>query len=140
MSLIGRLLSLSGRVCRNAMKKQDATQALSIPCRALILGPVMLAALVTAAQAQSYYFVDCSGSNPADYSTIGAALAVAGPNSYVIVTGTCNENVTITNASNLNLGAFYGSTATINGNVAVTASNSVFLYGLNVTNPAGNGF
>jgi hypothetical protein len=60
-----------------------------------------------------------------DYSTIGAALAVAGPNSYVIITGTCNENVNITNASNLNVGAACGSTATINGNFSLTDSNTV---------------
>jgi len=106
----------------------------------LLLLLAMAFTVAAAAHAQSYYYVDCSGTNPADFSTIGAALAVAGPNSYILVTGTCNEKVNITNFSNLNLGAFYGSTATINGNVSVTASNSVFLYGLNVTNPSGDGF
>jgi hypothetical protein len=106
--------------------------------RKLLLLSLALCSL--AASAQSYYFVDCSGTNPAQYSTIGAALAVAGPNSYVLITGTCNENVSINNAWNLNLGAYYGSTANINGNVSVVGSNSVFLYGLNVTNPNGNGF
>jgi hypothetical protein len=99
-----------------------------------------LSAIATAADAQSYYYVDCSGTNPNDFPTIGSALAVAGPNSYVIVTGTCNENVSISNAWNLNLGAAYGQTATINGGVSVTASNSVFLYGLNVVNPSGDAF
>ena len=111
----------------------------SILCRRVLLLLVAALTVTTAAHAQSYYFVDCSGANPADFSTISAALAVAGPNSYILVTGTCNENVSITNASNLNLGAFYGSTAPIHGNVSITASNSVFLYGLNVTNPAGDG-
>jgi hypothetical protein len=102
----------------------------------------LAAALIvaTAAHAQSYYYVDCSGTNPSDFPTISAALAVAGPNSYILITGTCNENVNIANASNLNVGAFYGSTATIHGNVSITASNSVFLYGLNVTNPGGDAF
>jgi hypothetical protein len=109
-------------------------------CRTRLLLPVVLLVLITAAHAQSYYYVDCSGTNPNDFPTIGAALTVAGPNSYVIVTGTCNENVSINNAWNLNLGAFYGSTATINGNVSVTGSNSVFLYGLNVTNAFGDAF
>jgi hypothetical protein len=73
----------------------------------LVLSLVLvgLSGIAIAAHAQSYYFVDCSGTNPADYSTIGAALAVAGPNSYVIITGPCNENVSITNAWNLNVGA-----------------------------------
>jgi hypothetical protein len=109
-------------------------------CRTRLLRVVVFSAFITAAHAQSYFHVDCTGTNRADYSTIGAALAAAGPNSYVIVTGMCNENVSINNAWNLNVGAFYGSTATINGNVSVTASNSVFLYGLNVTNPSGDAF
>jgi Right handed beta helix region len=100
----------------------------------------MTFALAFTAHAQSYYFVDCSGANPNDYPTIGSALAVAGPGSYVIVTGTCNENVNISNAWNLNLGAAYGQTASVNGGVSVTGSNSVFLYGLKVTNPSGDGF
>jgi len=39
----------------------------------------MLVALTiaTAAQAQSYYYVDCSGTNRADFPTISAALATA---------------------------------------------------------------
>ncbi|HTT22475.1 MAG TPA: hypothetical protein VMG82_26345 [Candidatus Sulfotelmatobacter sp.] len=106
--------------------------------RALLLTTVLTVA--TAVHAQTYYYVDCSGGNPADFSTISAALAVAGPNAYILVTGTCTENVSITNFSNLNLGAAYGSTATIHGNVSITASNSVFLYGLNVTNPVGDAF
>ncbi len=103
---------------------------------------VLSACLTVSAPAlgQAYYFVDCSGTNPNDYSTIGSALAVAGPGSYVLITGTCNENVNITNGWNLNVGAAYGQTANINGNVSVTASNSVFVYGLNVTNPSGDAF
>jgi len=121
-------------------RRPAPAQTLSMLCCRVLLLLVTALTVATAARAQSYYYVDCSGTNPADFSTISAALAVAGPNSYVLVTGTCNENVNIANFSNLNLGAYYGSAATINGNVSVTASNSVFLYGLNVTNPAGNGF
>ena len=53
------------------------------------------------------------------------------------MTGTCNENVNITNAVNVNVGAAYGSTipVTINGNISVIGSNAAFLYGLNVTTP-----
>jgi len=142
MSTSRMILSLAGRVCRNASGRLIAAETHPLLCCSsrLLLLMMMLLALIPAARAQSYYFVDCSGANPADYSSIGAALAVAGPNSYVLVTGTCNENVSINNAWNLNLGAFYGSTANINGNVSVTASNSVFLYGLNVTNASGDGF
>jgi len=135
------MLSLESLVRQNTFRRPNPVEVLSMLCRCRIL--LLLAAALTvgtSAHGQSYYYVDCSGTNPADFSTIGAALAVAGPNSYILVTGTCNEKVNITNFSNLNLGAYYGSVATINGNVSVTASNSVFLYGLNVTNPAGNGF
>ncbi|HEY1895815.1 MAG TPA: right-handed parallel beta-helix repeat-containing protein, partial [Terracidiphilus sp.] len=60
---------------------------------------------------------------------------------YVVaVAGPCNETININNATNLNVGALFGTTITINGSVNVTGSNSVFLYGLNVTNPAGNAF
>jgi len=134
-------LSVENRVRQNTSRRPNSAQMPSMLCRWRVL--LLLAAaltVITAAHAQSYYYVDCLGANHSDFSTIGAALAVAGPNSYILVTGTCNENVNITNFSNLNLGAVYGSTATIHGNVSITASNSVFLYGLNVTNPAGDAF
>jgi hypothetical protein len=99
-------------------------------------------ALCLSAAVQAQILVDCSGATPSEYSSISAALAVAGSGSYVIVTSTapCHENVNIYGFSNLNLGAYWrvGPT-TIVGNVTVTASNSVFLYGLSVTNPYGNG-
>lgn len=135
-------LSRESQVGSNTSWRLSPAHALSmLGCRRrVVLLLATMLSVATAAHAQSYYYVDCSGTNPADFSTISAALAVAGPNSYILVTGTCNENVSIANASNLSVGAFYGSTATIHGNVSITASNSVFLYGLNVTNPAGNGF
>lgn len=134
-------LSLVNRVGQNVSRRLSSSQLFLMLCRRR--GLLLLVAafgFATAAHAQTYYYVDCSGANPADFSTIGAALAVAGPNSYILVTGTCNENVTVTNFWNLNLGAVYGSTATIHGNVSILASNSVFLYGLNVTNLAGDAF
>jgi hypothetical protein len=91
-------------------------------------------------QAQQYY-VDCSGANPSDYPTINSALAnVTGPGASILVMGTCTETVNISNALNLSLGAWYGQTANLIGSITVDASESVFLYGLNVTNPTGNGF
>jgi len=103
----------------NTFNRSNA-QALCMPWRRFVL-LLLVAFTFTAAHAQSYYYVDCSGTNPADFPTIGAALAVAGPNSYILITGTCNENVRITNASNLNVGAFYGSTAVIHGNAPIAA-------------------
>jgi len=59
--------------------------------------PVMIVATCfsVAARGQQNYLVDCSGANPNDFPTISSALAVAGPGSIVLVTGTCTENVTI---------------------------------------------
>lgn len=101
---------------------------------------LMATGITASAQSVSYYVVDCSGANASDYPTIASALAVAGPNSYIILASPCTENVFITNASNLNLAAFYGQTVAITGNVSVAYSNNVFLYGLNVTNPSGDAF
>lgn len=140
MPTIAITLSSESSVRQNPSRRPNLAQTLSTLCRRVLLLLGTALTVTTAAHAQSYYYVDCSGANPADFTTISAALAVAGPNSYILVTGTCNENVNIANFWNLNLGAYYGSSVTINGNVSVTASNSVFLYGLNVTNPAGDGF
>jgi len=100
------------------------------------IGAALSASLAVHAQ----ILVDCSGTNPAAYPSISAALPNAGPGSTILVTGACNENVFIQAATSLNLGAWYGQTVTINGNITVDHSPFVYLYGLNVTNPNGNGF
>jgi hypothetical protein len=139
MSTISRVRSLIGRISNSTNIEEGVNIRRNIG-RLFLLMMAMATGLAMTARAQSYYYVDCSGANPSDFPTIYSALAVAGPNSYVVVTGTCNENVNINNAWNLNLGAAYGQTANIDGGVTVTGSNSVFLYGLNVINPAGDGF
>jgi hypothetical protein len=84
--------------------------------------------------------VDCSGSNPAVYPTINAALAaISGPGATVLVSGVCVEDVGLVNQTNLRLGAWWGTTATLHGHLSVDNSESVYLYGLNVTNLSGNG-
>jgi hypothetical protein len=132
-----RKAEISHRKERIAMTSKNELRSITMR---LILFAIALC-LGAAAHAQTFY-VDCSGATPSEFSSIGAALAVAGPNSYVIVTSTapCNENVYISNFSNLNLGAFWGvGPTTIVGNVNITASNTVLLYGVSVTNPNGNG-
>ncbi len=85
--------------------------------------------------------VDCSGADPSAYPTINAALSnVTGPGAAILVSGTCTENVTLNNAVNLSLGAWWGQTATVNGSITLNDSEAVYLYGLNVTNAAGDGF
>ena len=39
----------------------------------------------------------------------------------------------------LNLGAYYGQNATLNGTISISNSQNVLLYGLNVSNPVGDG-
>ena len=84
-----------------------------------------------------FFFVDCT--NPyAQYPSISYTLRLAGPGSLIAVNGPCNENVSLDGVNNLNLGAAFGAVA-LNGNLSITNSQHVFLYGLNVTNPYGDG-
>lgn len=104
----------------------------------VIFGLAMLFVLPNAARAQ-FLVVDCSGTNPYAFPTINSALPSAGPGAFIAVTGTCNENVGIYGALNLSLGASFGQTVTLNGNLSVSNSQNVYLYGLNVTNNFGDG-
>jgi len=83
--------------------------------------------------------VDCTGANPNAYRSINAALPNATPGAFILVTGPCTENVFLNGQTGLNLGAYYGQTATINGSISINNSQNLFLYGLNVTNLAGDG-
>jgi hypothetical protein len=92
-----------------------------------------------AAQAQ-FLVVDCSGLNPFAFHTINSALPfVAGPGAFILVNNTCNESVSLNGVLNLTLAAPFGLTANINGNVSINNSQNVFLGGLNITNPFGDG-
>jgi hypothetical protein len=86
-----------------------------------------------------YLIVDCTGANTSAFPSINAALPNATPGSFILVTGPCAENVTLSGLNALNLGAYYGQTATLNGSISISNSENVMLYGLNVTNTAGNG-
>jgi hypothetical protein len=99
---------------------------------------VMFLLCPTGARAQ-YLIVDCTGANTSAYPSITAALPNATPGSFILVTGPCTENVSISGMNALNLGAYYGQTAILNGAISISNSDNIFLYGLNVTNTAGNG-
>jgi Right handed beta helix region len=105
---------------------------LSIPVFAMFL------LCPTGVRAQ-YLIVDCTGANTSAFPSINAALPNATPGSFILVTGPCAENVTLSGLNALNLGAYYGQTATLNGSISISNSENVMLYGLNVTNTAGNG-
>lgn len=91
------------------------------------------------AQYVQYLIVDCTGANPYAYPNINAALPNATPGSFILVTGPCTENVSLNGLSGLNLGAYYGQTATLNGSISISNSQNLLLYGLNVTSTTGNG-
>jgi hypothetical protein len=107
--------------------------------RVLVPGALVLLCSPGALRAQQFLYVDCSGTNPYAYPSINAALSNAGPGTSIFVTGTCNESVSLFGQNAFNLGAFFGQTATINGGISINKSENIFLYGLNVTNPSGDG-
>jgi hypothetical protein len=111
--------------------KRIGVLAITFGLAALFLFPI-------AARAQ-FLVVDCSGANPYAYPTINSALPNAGPGAFIAVTGTCNENVFLYGFNNLSLGAFFGQTANLNGNLNINNSQNVYVYGLNVSNPYGDG-
>lgn len=106
--------------------------------RVLIPGILMLLCSPGVLRAQ-FLNVDCSGTNVYAYPSINAALPYAGPGAFILVTGTCNESVGLFGQSALNLGAYYGQTAQINGNISINHSENIYLYGLSVTNSFGDG-
>src|SRR6266849_2184247 len=86
--------------------------------RLVIPGILVLLCWPGALRAQ-FLFVDCSGPNQYAYPSINAALPNAGPGAFILVTGTCNENVSLNGQSALSLGAFSGQSAQINGNLSI---------------------
>jgi hypothetical protein len=106
--------------------------------RVLVPGALLLLCSPGALRAQ-FLQVDCSGTNPYAYPSINAALPNAGPGAFILVAGTCNENVSLYGQNGLNLGAYYGQSAQINGNLSIYSSQNLYLYGLNVTSSLGDG-
>jgi Right handed beta helix region len=104
-----------------------------------VIVPGILVLLLSPGLRAQFLLVDCSGTNPSAYPSINAALPSAGPGAFILVTGACNENVSLQGQNALNLGAFYGQTAAVNGGITINNSQNIFLYGLNVTNPSGDG-
>jgi hypothetical protein len=83
--------------------------------------------------------VDCTGATPGAFTSISAALLNATPGAFILVIGPCNENVSISSQINLSLGAYYGQRATLTGNITISSSTNIYVYGLNVSNPSGDG-
>ena len=111
---------------------------LSKALRVLVPGILVLLCFPGALRAQ-FLNVDCSGANPYAYPSINAALPNAGPGAFILVAGTCNESVSLQGQNALNLGAYFGQSAQINGNISINHSENIYLYGLSVTNGFGDG-
>src|SRR5215467_1090783 len=125
------------------MKMKRAMQvAISlIPGRAYLRFAVALAILAVgvAPAFADQFIVDCTGATPGAYTSINAALSVAGPDSMILVTGPCTENVYLSGKTNLFLGAWWGQAANVYGTVNISNSQGVYLYGLNVSNSFADG-
>ena len=134
------LSSDRGKSCveNGEMQMNDYRNLLCQALRVLVPGILVLLCSPGALRAQ-FLNVDCSGANLYAYPSINAALPSAGPGAFILVTGTCNENIFLNGQNALNLGAYYGQSAQINGNVTINNSQNVYLYGLNVTNSIGDG-
>ncbi len=95
--------------------------------------------LCTPTHAFGQFVVDCTGNTPGAYTTINSVIPLLTNGSVVRITGPCTENVNITGLANLNIGAAYGQTAVLNGNLTLNTVQNFYLYGMSVSNPGNNG-
>ena len=102
--------------------------------RVLFLLAVGVFALPRMARAQ-FLIVECSNPN-ATFQTISSALPLAGPGAFILVLGTCTENVTLYDVNNLTL---LGGPANLVGFLNIINSQVISVYGFNVTNVSGDG-
>lgn len=117
-----------------------ASTTASIGLRKPGIASLMLFLVLTLpAVAYAQLDVDCSGNNPLAYPSIGAALTAATPGTWITVVGTCNESVNLSSLSNLTIAAPWGQTTSVTGGIAISNSQNINLYGLNLTNPNGDG-
>ena len=124
------------------MMKQFCRTMLTV--MALAVAAAMLSSIPAQAQ---FLLVDCSGLTPPPaFPSISSALFAlqsssppsAGNGAFIgVLPGQCNENVFISGALSLSLGAF--GPVTLNGNLSINNSENVFVGGLNVTNNFGDG-
>lgn len=106
-------------------------------CLVSVLALAFLSVSSTKAVAQ--YVVDCTGNTPGAYTTINSVIPLLSEGAAVRITGPCTENVTIAGLDNLRIGAPWGQTAILNGNLSIRGVRDLFVHGINVTNPNGDG-
>ena len=88
--------------------------------------------------AQNFYNVDCSN-NPQPFTTINSVLPLVVSGDYVLVTGTCTEDVSLNRLTNIYLGAPWGLTMNLVGSLSISDSQGLFVYGMNITSATTNG-
>jgi hypothetical protein len=102
----------------------------SQPERKQLICLVFLALLLSMSASATDVSVDCSGSNPQVFPSINAALNtldLVGPNT-ITVSGTCHENVAVTQRDRLTIQAMPGRYATIE-NAATPPSTTLYVAG-----------
>ncbi len=109
------------------------------PSRAAAFVAVAVLFLSLPQCAPAQFLVDCSGNTPGAYTTINAVLPLLTDGASIEINGTCQENVFISGLNNLWIGAPFGQTATLHGNLSLHTDPNLFLYGLTVTGSSSNG-
>ncbi len=100
----------------------------------------VFAVLLLSISVHAQIIVDCTGNDPNAFPSIGSALSSAGPGASIVVeAGPCNESVNLLGQNQLSLGAWWGQSVGINGGISIQNSEGLYLYGLVVSNPAGDG-
>jgi len=97
-----------------------------------------LLCIPSSASAQNVYNVDCSnGTQP--FTTINSVLPLVLSGDYVLVTGTCREDVSLNWLTNVYLGAPWGQTMNLLGSLSISDSQGLFIYGMNITSATTGG-
>jgi len=92
------------------------------------------------ASAQNYYSVDCSGSTPGAYLTINSVLPLLMNGDFVLVTGTCTEDVSLNRLTGVYLGAPWGNPPmNLLGSLSINDSQALYIHGMNITSTSTNG-
>jgi Right handed beta helix region len=112
----------------------------------LCLGALICLALLGApksavAQFNQWFTVDCSGNTPGAYTSINSVIPFLTDRSGIyLVPGTeCNESISLIRLTNIWLGTDFGATATLNGQLNIQFSESIYLQSLTVHAPTGDG-
>lgn len=91
------------------------------------------------ARAVAQIIVDCSGNTPGAFTSINSVIPLLSDGAVMRITGACTENVNISGFDNLWIGTPVGQSMTLQGNLSINNVRNLFLHGMNITNPLGDG-